>query len=339
MSATKLPNFIALLLAIEGSYNAGGAVSAATDGIQLFEPARGKLGALFDGSRRPPPGTAGYQQRLVPAGKIIDLPVKHEARGYGAAYSASNKPSLHRLLQIAGFDAAVTTGAGVEKWVYTPTPGPTGYSSGVAEAYAIGQKLPLQGIYADLTSITSDDGGPPVWEFLLRCIAGTLSDVAVPTVTYRDVAANQPPTPAPMSFTLGNFTGARVRKWAFKLGRTIGQRLDQNSSGLTAGFSPSGRPSRTPELTVTFEATTLQGSPFHAANAIDPYKLYENATPLAMSLQVGATQYNRFKLASSVQLMDYPEEDEDEGGALWTTRLQLNPSALNLNDDVTFTFD
>jgi hypothetical protein len=86
-------------------------------------------------------------------------------------------------------------------------------------------------------------------------------------------------------------TNAIVRKWQIKAGREIAPRMNQNAGGH-AGFSI-GR--RTPQLEVTYETPSLVGSPFHSSAGIDPYQLFDLATPLAFSLQVGSVQYNRHK--------------------------------------------
>lgn len=338
MTATKLPIIIGLLGKVEPSYNAGGALSAATDGIQLAGPAMPTAEFAFSGDRRGPPGIGGSQRRLKPHGKVCSVPFQVEAKGAGAAYAAGVRPNIDALLRIAGFDAAIDTTLGAEKATYTPTPGQTGFASGVFDAYGRGQRFPLTGAYADLR-ITSEDDGPPLWEFALRALYGAVTDVAVPAITYPTLTLD-PPKATNIAFTLGNFGAGVVRKWSFSLGRQIGARRNQNGAGGHAGFSPSGRPARTPVLEVTVEATALQATPFHAASAIDPYQLFEQGTELDCSLQIGSAQYNRFKVQpGKVQLAGPPVEDEDEGGALWTFPLQCNPTTLNGNNDISFIFD
>src|SRR4051812_18130209 len=121
---------------IEASYNAGGAPSTATDGIQLAELPELVPSYAQDGSRASPPATTGSQRRVPPTGKTAALTAKLEPKGAGAAYSASVVPNFHTLLRMAGFDGVGSFTGGSEKWTYTPTPGPTGYGSGVINAYA-----------------------------------------------------------------------------------------------------------------------------------------------------------------------------------------------------------
>lgn len=334
---TKLNTLIGLLLKLEGSYAAGGSVSSATDGFLLAEPATPTLEYIHDGSHQAPPGMTGYLKRVAPSGRGFTVPVKHEAKGPGAAYSASVLPSVHVALRIAGFDAAIDTTGGAEKVTYTPSPGAVSFASALAEFYARQQKWPGTGIYATLDRIGAEGPVVPLFEFTMRGLAGAIADAVVPAITYPALTIS-PPKATSIAFALGNYSAnAVVRKWALEgASPASGARANQNSTGHQ-GFARGGR--RTPVLNVTIEAPALTGSPFHASGGLDPYQLYDAATEVDCQLTVGATQYNKYKIQpGKVQLMGPPEEDEDEGGALWTLKLQCNPTAINNNDDVSIIF-
>lgn len=338
MSSAKTITVIGLLAKIEASYNAGGSLSTSTDGIQLNEWAEFSPEYANDGARAAPPGTTGYQRRVASSGRTGSPTFKIEPKGAGAAYSASVVPHGHVLRRAAGFDAAVTTTGGSEKWDYTPSAGPTGYASLVASLYGRGELYPFTGVYLDY-SVGADGPVIPIEEYAAHGLLGDATDVSVPTITYPLGAIDPPKSVGASLFSLGNFTGAILRKWSFKLGRTIGPRLNQNTAAGHAGF---GVVRRTPQLEVTVEATTRQTTPFHAATAIDPDKLYDAATSLAVAINIGSTQYNRWKLTGpAAQIMTPPryEGEADNGAAVWSLTLQLNPSAINLNDEVKITYD
>lgn len=331
---TKLPTIIGLLLKLEASYAAGGSVAAASDGFLLAAPATPTLEYIHDGSHAAPPGMTGYQRRVAPAGRGFSVPVQHEAKGPGAAYSASVLPSCHVAMRISGFDAAIDTTGGAEKVTYTPTPGAITFGSGLAEFYARQQKYAATGIYGVLDRVGADGPVVPLFEFTLRGLAGLVSDAVVPAITYPALTIS-PPRSVGIAFALGNYSSnAVVRRWSLEMGGpTPGARANQNVSGGHQGFARGGR--RTPVLNVTIEAPALTGSPFHAAGGLDPYQLYDAATEVDASLTVGTVQYNKFQVKpGKVQLMAPPEEDEDEGGALWNLKLQCNPTSINNNDDV-----
>lgn len=337
MSATKLAILRALLAKPEVSYNGGGSVAAATDGILLAGPSVVLQEPLHDGSRTPPPGMAGNMRRVSPSGMGLNFPILHELKGAGAAYSASVKGSGHNLLLAAGFDAAGSFGAGTERWDFTPTPFTSVPTSLVAEIYDREQKYPCQGIYLSLESIDAPDLGVPLWTFNARGIKGTVADTAVPAVTYPALTI-EPPKVAGASLTLGSFTSnAILRSWSLKMNRALGARANMNVAGGHAGFSP-GR--RNPVFEVLIEATDLVGSPFHTSAGLDPYQLFENGTETAGQINIGSVQYNRWKLIfGKLQMMAPVAEEEDEGGALWRLTFQCNPTAVNLNDDVTVRLD
>lgn len=336
MIATKLPIGRALLIKAEPSYNAGGTLAAATDGILVTDDLVPSHEYAHDGSRKQPPGMAGYMRRVAPAGPRLSLPFGHEAKGAAAAYSASVVPSAHRAFLASGFDGAVTTTPGSEKWDYTPTPLTGTPTSLVAEVYGRKQKYPVTGVYLNIESIEFGDG-VPLWNFLLRGLRGTVADAALPAITYPTLTT-EPAKSAGMALTLGGFTtNAIVRGGSFRMNRELGWRANKNAASGDAGLSP-GR--RTPQLEVLIEAPNLVGTPFHSAAGIDPYQLYEAATEIAGQINFGSVQFNRWKLIfGQLQLMAPPVEESDEGAALWRLQFQCNPTSVNNNDDVTIRFD
>lgn len=333
---SKLVTIYALLAKLEASYGAGGAPSPTTDGILLEERPKLTLAYANDGAR-PATGLAlGHQRRVKPTGATVSFSAKHAAKGAGAAYSASVWPSPHVLLRAAGFDAAVDVTGGAEKYTYTPTPGPTGYASAVLSAYLRGELMPITGALADLTSWSFDGPHVPVFEFALQGLRGAISDANVPAVTYPGLALDAPRA-VNVAFTLGNLTGAVVRKAMLKFGREISPRLDVNAGGGHAGFAPGARK---PMLEVTYETPALALTPFTAASTIDPYSLYEAGTEVAASLNIGSTQYDKYNWAfAKAQVAQAPEEDEDGPVALTKLTLQLNPSTIGANDELSLVFN
>ncbi len=334
----KSPTIYGVTGKLETSYGAGGSPSTSTDGLQLAEVPKLTLGYAFDGTRNAPPGTTGYQKRAKPNGRTGTVPLKSEFKGPGAAYSASVFSALHILARTAGFNAALTTTTGSEKYVYTPTPGPLGYASGVFDLFAMGEKYPLFAAYADL-EIAGDDTGVVYVTANVQGLVGAVVDQLTPpaiTYPYADVL---PPTSCGASlFSLGDFTDALLRKCSFKMGRTISPRSNQNTAAGHNGFAV-GR--RTPTLEVTFETPALVNTPFHSAGGIDPYNLYDSAAELPAQIAIGADKYNRLTIAvPKAQVMTPPAPPTDEGDVVVTTlQFQLNPSAANANDEVSLTTD
>lgn len=331
------PHLIGLAGKLEASYLAGGAIAPATDGIMLAEPAEANIGYGFDGSRAAPPGTIGNQRRVAPLGATLETTLKIEPKGCGVAYSASNVPPGHILRRLAGFEAAVTTTGGAEKWVYTPTPNPANAASGVLDLYAFGEKYPLTGVLADW-SVGADGPVVPIEEFAIRGLLGAVDDAAVaPTLAYPFEALLPPVSAGAGLFSLGLFTGAILRKWRLRMQREITPLLDQNRAGGHSGFR-AGR--RNFELEVTFETPAKVTTPFHAVATIDAKRLYESAAELSWAVNVGSVQYNRRKITGpKAQISKAPVVTQEENTVVTTIALQLNPTAAGANDEVTDTWD
>ena len=268
------------------------------------------------------------------SGRFGTLTLVHEAAGAGAAYSASQKPSLHTLLKIAGFDATLVTTEGAETYTYTPgsvTPTEPIGPGGVGEFYARQQKAKLSGILADL-NISSDGPDIPVWEFPLSGMAELPTEASVPEITYPVIL---PPKAESITLTLGSFATAICRRFSLSLGRELSARADQNSTGHK-GFR-AGRIN--PVLEVEIEANSFVTTPFHSADGIDPYNLAELATAVALSLVVGSVKYNKWKISAPAAQLEPVDEGEDGPSALWTLRWSLKPSTPGLKDNLSILFD
>lgn len=329
MSADKLITVLGFLAKLEGSYNAGATVTAADDGHQLaelpeFTPEWGN-----DGVRGAPPATFGHQRKVAPTGRHGGIPLKLEAKGAGSAYSASVVPQAHVLLRAAGFDAALTSTAGAEKYVYTPTAGPTGFASLAGELYARGEKWPFTGGYLDW-ELGADGPGIPLWAFTLRgLLTVDPTDVAVPSITYPLAAIDPAKAVGASLLSINAVTSLVLRSWSIKGNREIAPRLNQNTAAGLAGFAP-GR--RAPTLELTFETP--------AKATFDPEALWKAATEMATTITVGSVQYKKFNaVMPKVQIASAPTFSADGNISLTTLSCQLNPSTLTANDELTLTFD
>jgi len=324
----KSRNEFGVLLKEEASYGDGGTLAGASDGILVNEEAWPELGYIHDGARRGESGpVATGLQNVKKSGRFAEVPLIAEAHGGGAAYSASVKPNVHVPLLLAGFDATLDATGGSEKYTYALGAG----SSGVGEFYAREQMIKMLGILADL-SITADGPEVPVWEFALSGLAELPTEAAVPSITYPSV---KPPKAENITLQMGSFGSAVVRSHGLSLNRSLSARGDQNSGGHK-GFKGG---TRFPTLEVEIEADSFVSDPYHAAGGINPYQLAELATALSLSLVVGDTQYNRYKINASNAQLQPVGDDEDEASAIWTLTFDLRPSAPGQKDNFTIVFD
>jgi len=290
----KFVTVLGVLGKTEASYGAGGSLSASTDGIQADELPKLVAAYANEGQRPAPPGTTGGQRKVAPSGKTGDLPLKHAPKLPGAAYSSSVFFSAHNMLRWCGMDVAGSFVGGSEKWTYTPTPGPSGYASGVMSLYVRGELWPFTGVLGDFTWGFK---GPevPAFDFAFKGLLGTYSDVSVPAITYPyDVRDAIKATNATCS--LFGVSQATLREATLKFNRGLQPRLDVLSGGHL-GFAPTRR---APTLEVLVETPLIATQDFFSA--------YEQAINTAWSLNLAnAGQYNRMKWSGAgAQIMSPP---------------------------------
>lgn len=335
MSAPKTLGRWGLLAKIEAAYGTYNQPAAATDGILVVQRPDVELGYGNDGRR--------HSRRLknVPkSGGSGKVTLAHEPAGLGIAYTATKAPSPHLLLRGAGFDAASDLTVGQEKYTYTLTPEGS-YSALSLEPYYRGMYAKLAGCYADTLKISAAAGEVPLMEFAYQGILQQLpQDLALPQITYLDAQLVDPPKAAGLNLVIGTFTPIRVKSYEFNLSRHLGERALDNVTGKHGGFTPGSAEDVEVSLTTVIEATALEpATPWHTAGKLNPYQLNELASALGVSLQIGATQYKRWKIsAAAAQLMEDPEQDENNA-ALWSLTWDLKPSGFDKFDHVQLVWD
>lgn len=322
MTAPKSITLFGLLAKLEASYNDGGVLAAATDGILLSEPAQLVPNYAHDGARSRANGTGGTLSRAAPSGRFGDVTIMNEARGLGAAYGAAALPEANVLLRASGHSATVDATPGSESVTYRPISDHTAYASAVIEAYARGEKYPLTGVYGDF-NFSMDGPGFLMLEFPISGLMGLPTDVAVPVITYPTV---KPPKADSITLAIGAWNPV-VQSLRFRANRRRSPRHRLNAGGHR-GFSMGGR---APELEVVVEQPALA--------TFDAYAARDQATEYAIALQVGATQFNRMKFNAAVgQIVNIDPTDDDET-PLWTLTIALSPSSPTADDDYEFVFD
>ena len=323
------------MAAIESAYGDPETLVITTDALIVQEEPLVDSSYLHDGARRgAPAANLGRLQKVPMTGLEYAINAVHEATGFGAAYTASDLPSVDTFMRMCGMGSTVDVTGGSETVTYAPLS--SAFESGTMQSNVRGQKFPLNGVFGSFT-ITSEDLGVPIWEFALRGRGTIPVDEAIPSLTYLTKTI-VPPKAVNVALQIGDFTAAIVRSWSLTQNLVIGQRIDQNSDGH--GGLAIGR--REPVFECTIEANTLKTStPWHDATNLNPYQLAELATGLAFSLTVGSVQYNKWGLTlNNCQLLEPVEETDDEpGNALWTLRVAPAPDDLAANNDLIILFD
>lgn len=327
-----------ILLGLETSYGSADALSASSDAILTDGLVQAAPDWAHAGEHDADVAEIPYARGPASGAFVEGVEVPVLVRGANVAYSSSEFPrDIHELLRICGFSVATSTTSGSESQTYDPETDDSAFASGVMEMYDQGEKMVLAALYGSL-SFEVEAGGFMRATPTLSGIVDTLpTDASVPDLSSA-IDSFQPPKAVGLSFNIGNYTAPRVRSISFDQNRQIGSRLDLNESDAHAGFAAVRSQ---PELSVTLEASALQGDPFHASGGIDPYELFAQNKEISTSFSLGSTQYNRLTAtASQAQLAQPPEKDADaEGVALWNLTFQLNESGFGSKDYLQLVFD
>jgi hypothetical protein len=338
VSSAKHTEAIGVVTKIETTYNTD-ASPATTDAVRIIKP-RPELTARwgYDGDRGLQGGGFGRIQRAGPTGRSVSGTIRMEGKGRGSAYSSSSVevPDVHRWLRASGFTAGADTTPSAEFWTFSMGSGTAAPASVTSWFYGRGEVWKVAGIYASL-KITSSNAGIPVWEFpFAGTMAADPTDVTLPGLTYTSPTV-VPPVATGVQFTFANLTSGIIRDWEFDLGRVFDTpRINQNTAAGHAGFQPGPR---NPKVTFSIEATSLQGSPYTASSALDPYNLWKTATTGAFSIQIGATQYNKWRLSFGQAQFTNVELVDDGSVALWKCTVEPYVTGDQGTDDLNLLFN
>lgn len=324
----KTGNTHLLIAKPESTYGTFTAPSASTDVKELALSDRHtslvQKGHWYDGMVGPSPGNTGFLPRIPKLGAFLDGTFPMRFKGFGAAYSASNKPNVHDMLLFCGYAATGSFTGGSEKWTYDPSTDVAVHSSGSYRYYHGGQIYEGAGLLG-IMSYESQLGAPPLFTFVTKAIQNAdVTDGAPPAATYTHLAV-VPFSSAGATITLGSFLTAAVRKVRYESGRNLEtMRPNLNGTSVLLGWVST---ERNPRLTVTIERTTFVGSPFHTSSGIDYYKLAEAATQVTGLIQFGSVQYNRLK--HNLLRMQLADVAEGNDGGVKTVDLTFEPKALD----------
>lgn len=276
------------LLDKEATYGTATTPSNLTDQVlmQFSDRYQASLGVEafdFDGSLGMSVQDLGELKRVAMSGKSISADIPVRAKGAGIAYAAGTKPELHAAFEVSGFTATGSFTGGSEKWTYALTGDTASYASATCYFYGHGELRKAKGVVANW-SYAFDNQAPPIHTFrLLGIYEGSLTDVAVPAITYL-YPTIVPPLAGASTITVGSWTPV-VYSGSFDLGRAIDNpRVPINGSGTHLGFLPGGVQSR---LKLTVERPALATYNYETVR--------DAATSAAINLQFGSTQYNKWK--------------------------------------------
>jgi hypothetical protein len=322
-----------VLVALEtGTYGSGTPTpSAATDGFLAFATPDVSTEYTDPGAREGfVGGGSAMLSNVAASGRKHAVALEHYFLGAGAAYTASVRPSIDRLMRGLGFSATLGGGAGTERIDYVPIS--ENFTSLVARLFSRGEQFDLKGAFVNKLTITSVGLPAPKWTFeLAGPSAADPVDAVVPAITlYGGNASLKSPKATAIAFGLtagGQTYNPVLREWTLTIERELVDRVNENEAGgAHAGVYPS--PYKIALEAKVESVALLTGAPFVSATAFNPYRIYEAASGMALAWTIGATQYNRFAIsAPNAQFTAAPGQEREGPIALWNLSLALHATS------------
>lgn len=322
-----------LLVDKETTYGTATTPSNSTDGVRMqfsdrYQASLGVEAFDFDGDIGTSAEDLGELIRVSPSGKSISADIPLRFKGAGLAYAAATVPEADVLMQIAGFTSTVDDTASSESVTYSITGDVANPASATVYYYGHGELRKSKGTVANW-SFSFDNQAPPIHTFrLLGAYEGSLSDVAVPSITYK-YPSIVPPLAGQITCAIGAWSDAIVYAGSFDLGRQIDNpRVPLNNSGSHLGFLPGGHQAR---LRLTIERPALSAYNYETKR--------DTAANEAVSLDFGSTQYNRWSLNLDTAILISAQPSTRNSVATLDLEFACVNSAPGTEDAVEVVFD
>ncbi len=237
----------------------------------------------------------------VPQGRVVRGTLNLELRGFGAAYSATDKPESDALIRGSGFSATVDVTASAEKWTYAQED--SGFESYTLWAYGADNVYKINGCRSVMVwPIVAGELNILRFEFI-GFLDTAPATAALPAQTF---GAQVPQSAVGMAFTVGGWS-PDIITGEFTTGGNLVVKPSGNDS---TGFSEVQFSQFDPR--VTFSAPTV------ALATYDPYADIKAATTRAIDWTVGGSQYNRADLAVvSGYLVSEPTHENQDDFTAW----------------------
>ncbi|HEX7050175.1 MAG TPA: hypothetical protein VF188_08250 [Longimicrobiales bacterium] len=299
-----------LLAKVETTYGEDAAPSPATDAVRVSERVWSSITLEYAFPGRRDDAASGSLIPLGPVprkGRIVTVNIAWEARGAGAAYSASVKPEASALLRACGLEETLDATAGSEAYTYAPAD--EGHESCTIYAYAGGNLYKIVGCRGTVTWPV-EVGAVAIIRFQMQ---GLLVEdpvaASLPAITYQ---AQLPPVAAGMVLTVGSWTPAKVFNAEFAEGAEIQRIDDATADDAVREFA----------ITQILPSYRLQA---YAADlgTYNPYAQSQAAAAVAIQQTLGTQQYNKVALDTSEAYVEAIAHTEQNQFTAWDLTYQV----------------
>jgi hypothetical protein len=237
-------------------------------------------------------------------------------------WSASTLPIWTRALQACGYEPGTSGAAKVFKPV-----------TGATHTMSFGHYRPGRSTYAigcmGTGKLTLPRGKPAMWDWTFTGIFDRPNSTALSSPTYDTTV---PPHVGAISFGVGTGDTITVPEIEIDLGNTVILREDitaVDSAGVPTGARAAYITARAPRIRIRPEMLNLA--------ARDWFNVHRNMTTLAFSVTLGAGSNGCVISAPALQLLNPPDEQDDNGMARDALEFACTTGAAG-NDDLVFDF-
>lgn len=319
MAGTPL-KLVGALAKIEGTYGTDSTPTVVANGIRLAEIAGFHSQIRFSNAFpnfRTEVASGGLMEPIKDAavGRMANIRLVWEMKGFGSAYSAANRPEADPLFRACAWAATVVTTGGAEKITYAPVD--TGIESCTIWAYSAGMLYKVVGCRGTFTwQVRAGRHGTVVFE-MQGLVTAAVATTALPAITYSSV---MPPAAKGVALTIvgGTTWTPDFEELDLEAGMEVQRIDDGNGTDGLQGFEILGRTS-----VVKIKART------EAVATYDAHGQARAATSTTIDLTLGATQYNKAKLDVDVSaLEDEPENVDYQGTTGWQLAYRSHTLAI-----------
>jgi hypothetical protein len=328
MAAPFRPKILALAMKIESPSGTDSVPTLAANALSLVGVPSLNLNYLETGVRDDViTGVLGTVDRAAPAGRNVSFDMTLEVKGYGAAYSAANKPESDVPLRASGRAAASVLTGGSESWTYLTLDDAMETAS--AYCWTANKLFKLVGCVCTLK------------------FAAVVNQRAFFTFNVRGKLSTDPATTAFSAPTLNqtvppifNGAAANIGLWTTAVGEPLVIRsvsfddqasvTERPSAGATDGLIGWIINDRKPRLQMDVEQVSLA--------TFDPYAASKQNSSGAIDtkpvFQIGSAQYNRMKFFGGRWALEAPGHGDVNNLSGWNLNgaLVLGTEAVGLRE-------
>ncbi len=302
---------------IESAYGTDPTPDATNNSIMCEEPAWSHAGTRMT-ARNPVRGNLSPLKSLY-GGHLLQIVIKCEVRGAGAAYAAGVRPEIDVLLRACGFSSTVDATPGSELVTYVPVS--SSHESVTLYFYEDGTLLKLTGGRGNV-SFSMEAGQPVYATFTITGHASTMTDVSLVTPAFDATIA---PPFLSAAFAAHSYS-AVISSLSIDAGNQVAMPPSANAADGYGEIRLTGR-----DFGGSFDPEKV------VVATHNPVAIFKAGTAASIAAgPIGATQYNKFTLTMPAAY--YAEVGPGDRDGIATYAIGYKAVGSSGDDDLSIVF-